>query len=227
MGESLIRPDWPAPPNVRAFTTTRALGDLRADLAALESWLPAKPTRLEQVHRNTVAHLPLDDDGDLPRADAAVTRRAGVVCMVLHADCLPVVFCNRAGDRVGVAHAGWRGLAAGVLEATVNVLGGEANEVLAWLGPAIGPRAFEVGEDVFTVFTDGDPEAAAAFSGHGPKWYADLYVLARLRLRRAGVRAVHGGDFCTFTDTDRFHSHRRDPGAGRLATCAWLDPARN
>ena len=230
MTEPLIRPDWPAPAGVRAFTTTRALGDLRQGLDVLQSWLPAAPTRLEQVHGTTVAHLPLADAGERPRADAAVTRRRGVVCMVLHADCLPVVLCNRAGDRVGVAHAGWRGLAAGVLEASVNVLGGEAGDLVAWLGPAIGPGAFEVGADVYEAFTRDDPGAAEAFTGDGPKWHADLYALARLRLGRAGVGAVHGGEFCTFRDAERFFSYRRDArrdgaSGGRMATCAWLEPA--
>lgn len=230
MTDPLIHPDWPAPARVKAFSTTRALGDLREGLEALQSWLPARPTRLEQVHGSTVAHLPLAAPAERPRADAAVTRRPGTVCMVLHADCLPVVLCNRTGDRIGVAHAGWRGLAAGVLEATVNVLGGETGELLAWLGPAIGPGAFEVGADVYEAFTRDDPGAAQAFQGDGPKWQADLYALARQRLERTGVRAVFGGDFCTFRDAARFFSHRRDAGTsdaagGRMATCAWLEPA--
>lgn len=169
-----------------------------------------------------------------PTADAAIADRPGLVCAVLTADCLPVVFCDRAGERVAAAHAGWRGLAAGVLEATVAGLGVPPARLLAWLGPAIGPSAFEVGPEVRAAFVARNPAAAAAFrpapatdpATDADRWVADLYTLARQRLHAAGVDAISGGGLCTWSDPARFFSYRRDGTTGRQATLVWLDPVR-
>jgi len=238
-----IEPDWPAPANVRAAVTTRTggvsagrcatfnlathVGDgpeavvenrrrLRTALA-----LPAEPAWLTQVHGREVAMLP----GPLPAAaDAAVTAGEDVVCAVLVADCLPVLLASRRGDRVGIAHAGWRGLAAGVVESTVRALGAEPDQLVAWLGPCIGPQAFEVGPEVRAAFVAQDVDAAPHFrAGRAGKFLADLPALARRRLAACGVREVHGGDLCTHGDPVRFFSHRRDGETGRMAALIWLN----
>jgi hypothetical protein len=235
-----LRPDWPAPPGVQGFMTTRAggvsegawaglnLGDhvgdepshVAANRALLRASLPAEPGWLKQVHSARVVELGRDRDRE---ADAALTRQRGQVCAVLTADCLPVLFCDRAGSVVAAAHAGWRGLANGVLEATVAAMQVPAGEILAWMGAAIGPQAFEVGDDVRDAFVAQHAEAAAAFVPHAPgKWLADLYALARIRLAAVGVQAVYGGDRCTFTETETFFSYRRDGTTGRMASLIWL-----
>jgi hypothetical protein len=237
-----LRPDWPAPETARAAMTTRgggvsagphasfnlathvgdepvAVAENRRRLrAALE--LPAEPSWLEQVHGIRVAVLP----GPVTAAaDAAVSFSRGSVCAVLVADCLPVFLANRSGDRVGIAHAGWRGLAAGVIEATVAALDCEPGELVAWLGPAIGPRAFEVGGEVREALLARDAGAVSAFrAGRDGRWFADLPALARRRLAAAGVAAVHGGGLCTHSDPSRFYSYRRDGRTGRMAALAWL-----
>ncbi len=158
-----------------------------------------------------------------PQADAAVTSTPGVVLAILTADCLPVVFAARDGREVGAAHAGWRGLAAGVLEATVAAMRTPPAGLVAWLGPAAGPEAYEIGAEVFDAFVSRDPRAQAAFVATRPDhWRVDLYALARLRLADAGVIAVRGGDWCTISDPRRFFSHRRDGRSGRIATLAWM-----
>lgn len=232
-------PEWPAPANVRAWVTERGsaarygslnlathVGDepraVAANRAALRSALalPAEPTWLDQVHGARV--LELDREG-VTAADGAVTSRAGVVCAVLTADCLPVVLCDRAGRRVGVAHAGWRGLVQGVLPAAVAALGGPPAELIAWLGPAIGPAAYEVGTEVRDAFLAREPGAHVRFAPNARgRWQADLYGLARDALAAVGVAAVHGGGFCTFTEAARFFSHRREAPCGRMATLVWL-----
>lgn len=235
-------PDWPAAARVRATVTMRAggvssgpwasfnlashVGDDPAAVAenrrrlraALD--LPSEPSWLTQVHEHAVARLP----GPLPEAaDAAVVFGRGPVCAVLVADCMPVFLASREGDRVGVAHAGWRGLAAGVVEATVVALGCDPARLVAWLGPAIGPQAFEVGDDVRSAFTAGDPASAALFHpGRTGRWLADLPALARRRLMQCGVASVHGGGNCTVSDPARFYSYRRDGVTGRMAALAWL-----
>jgi YfiH family protein len=188
---------------------------LRADLA-----LPAEPLWLRQVHgAEVVVH---DGSRVEPEADAAVTFEPGRVLAVLTADCLPVVFASRDGARLGLAHAGWRGLAAGVLDRTIAALGLPGAELLAWLGPAIGAAAFEVGAEVREAFVSGHATDAAAFTpNERGRWQADLYALARARLGRLGVTAVAGGAECTFRDAGRFYSHRRDPRGGRMATLLW------
>jgi hypothetical protein len=188
--------------------------------------LPEMPHWLSQVHGTGVAVLDKGSIG-LPEADAGMTREPGCVCVVLTADCLPVLFCDRAGTRVAAAHAGWRGLAAGVLESTVESLEVPGDELLAWLGPAIGPQSFEVGKEVYQAFVDQDPETARAFRPSvlsTDHWFADLYQLARLRLARVGVTAVSGGEFCTYSDTERFYSFRRDGETGRMASLIWIGP---
>ena len=241
-GDRFLVPDWPAPATVRAAMTTRAggasagpwasfnlashVGDDPAAVAenrcrlraALD--LPSEPSWLQQVHGHVVARLP----GPLPEAaDAAVAFGRDAVCAVLVADCLPVFLASRDGDRVGVAHAGWRGLAAGVLEATVVALGCDPARLVAWLGPAIGPQAFEVGEEVRSAFTAQDAAAAALFHpGRAGRWLADLPALARRRLMACGVASVHGGGTCTVSDPARFYSYRRDGVTGRMAALAWL-----
>jgi YfiH family protein len=182
--------------------------------------LPSEPAWLEQVHGIRVVELP---DAPQGPADAAVTFAKGCVCAVLVADCLPVFLANRAGDRVGIAHAGWRGLAAGIVEATVAALGCEPASLLAWLGPAIGPAAFEVAGEVREAFLARDAGSADAFrAGRAGHWHADLPALARRRLAAAGVTEVHGGALCTHADPARFYSYRRDGSTGRLAALAWL-----
>lgn len=180
----------------------------------------ALPRWLKQVHGVRVLR---DGDPAQEPADAVVTEKSGTACVIMTADCLPLIFCNRYGTRVAAAHAGWRGLAAGVLEATLKSMG--TTDVLAWMGPAIGPAAYEVGAEVRQTFIEHSAEAAKAFvpSKTDGKWWCDLYMLARQRLAAAGVKAVYGGGFCTFTDRERFFSFRRDGETGRMATLVWLD----
>ncbi|HOU64566.1 MAG TPA: peptidoglycan editing factor PgeF [Thermomonas sp.] len=236
--------DWPAPPGVRALSTMRhglgvskppfdafnlgarcgddpeAVAENRRQLdAALV--LPSPPRWLRQVHGIGVAREPGFDE---PEADAAVTSMPGTVLAILTADCLPVVFAARDGDEIGAAHAGWRGLGAGVLEATVAAMETPADHLVAWLGPAAGPQAYEIGEEVFDAFVSGDAGAAAAFAPTRPgHWKVDLHALARRRLAAIGVTDVHGGGLCTISDPVRFFSHRRDQRSGRIATVAWIE----
>lgn len=240
---AILTPEWPAPASVRVISTTRIGGVSRGPFAEfnlgdgagdepgavaenrrrLASQLPAEPRWLRQVHGTHVVEWSGDEVPERPTADGAWTSAAGIVCTVMTADCLPVVLCDRSGTRVAVAHAGWRGLAAGVLEAAVGALGTPPGELLAWLGPAIGPGAFEVGDDVYTAFTGHDPGAAEHFTRRGEKWLADLFGLARQRLAAVGVTAVWGGGECTYSQPERFFSYRRDGArTGRMATCAWL-----
>lgn len=238
----LIVPDWPAPANVRALSTTRAggvsvgsyaslnLGDHVADDPAavaenrtrLRRYLPTEPVWLKQVHRADVTDA--DRASGTPEADAAVARRVGAVCAVLTADCLPVLLCDHAGSVVAAAHAGWRGLAGGVVEAAVAAMGVAPDTVLAWLGPAIGPAAFEVGGEVREAFLAQIPAAEAAFAARPEgKWLADIFLLARLRLQKIGVTAIYGGGVCTYTDAGRFYSYRRDGATGRMASLIWRE----
>lgn len=239
-----IEPDWPAPPHVRVLSTLRGggvsggpyaslnlaghVGD-RTDAVAANrlllreaARLPAEPLWLEQVHGTAVTR----HDGavaGLPRADAAVAFDAGRVCVAMTADCLPVVFADHAGTRVGVAHAGWRGLVDGVLQATIAALEAPPASLHAWLGPAIGPAAFEVGPEVREAYLANVEDSAACFTpNHRGRYLADMYGLARLVLGAAGVPSVHGGGWCTHEDARRFFSYRRDGVTGRMATLAWL-----
>jgi YfiH family protein len=182
--------------------------------------LPGAPRWLRQVHGTTVAIEPGDDE---PEADAAVTRTPGTVLAILTADCLPVVFAASDGAAVAAAHAGWRGLVAGVLEATVAAMLVPGDEIVAWLGPAASQQAYEIGEEVHDAFVSRDPSAASAFIATRPgHWRVDLFALARQRLADVGVTDVHGGGLCTISDAQRFFSHRRDQRTGRMATLAWI-----
>ncbi len=234
--------EFGAPAAVRAGTTTRAGGVSRGSLASFnlaahvaddpaavaanrarlraDLGLPAEPLWLRQVHGATV----VVHDGTVtePEADAAVSFEPGRVLAVLTADCLPVAFASRDGGRLGLAHAGWRGLVAGVLDRVVAALGVPGDELVVWFGPAIGAAAFEVGAEVREAFVAGHPADAAAFSpNERGRWQADLYALARAQLGRLGVTRVAGGGECTFRDARRFYSHRRDPRGGRMATLLW------
>lgn len=244
MAPDLLTPDWPAPPNVRALQTLRPggcsaapwdsfnLGDhvgddparVAANRAALRRHLPAEPLWLQQVHGIAAVDAgKTANSGSGVVADAAFARQPDVVCAVMTADCLPVLFCDRAGSVVAAAHAGWRGLLGGILESTLVGMAVPAAELLAWLGPAIGPQAFEVGDEVRTAFLADDPAAATAFVALGAgKWLADLYALARRRLLRAGVQQIYGGGECTLSDRARYFSYRRDGITGRMATLIWL-----
>lgn len=244
-GPDTIGPDWPAPAGVRAVFTLRAggvsqppfdtfniaahVGDqpravaenralLRASLG-----LPSEPVWLEQVHGQKVADLDaLPSPGSPAPADAAVTRSRDRICAIQVADCMPVLFAAADGSAVGAAHAGWRGLAGGMLEATVRAMRTPPGELLAWLGPAIGQANFEVGDEVRAAFLDGDPGAAAAFVANPRgRWQCDLYALARRRLAALGVCSVHGGGWCTYADSGRFFSYRRDGRCGRMAALIW------
>ncbi len=269
---SQLIPDWPAPAQVRALSTTRIGGVSRgpygladgsagglnlgthvgddADAVAenrrrLQAWLPSAPRWLEQVHGCAVVTADGIDGADggdgsandaPPRADASITATQGQVCAVMTADCLPVLLCDRAGTVVGAAHAGWRGLCAGVIEATLDRMdrqrkdAGSPPQWLAWLGPAIGPDAFEVGAEVRSAFLEQalpherDAVEQAFRPAAAGKYLADLYALARIRLARAGCVDVYGGDACTVSDAQRFYSYRRDGVTGRMASLVWLAP---
>lgn len=192
--------------------------------ALLQAQLPGAPVWLNQVHGAGVVDAAAVSG--VPDADASFTTRPGVVCAIMTADCLPVLFADATGAVVGAAHAGWRGLAQGVLQNTVaRMREAGTGDITAWLGPAIGPRAFEVGAEVRAAFVDADPAAAAAFVVHpGGKFLADIYRLARLALAGCGVRQVGGGDFCTVSDDARFYSYRRDRVTGRMASLVWIRP---
>jgi YfiH family protein len=242
---------WPVPANVRAFTTLRhgagvsrppfddfnlgnrqaADGDdplsvdrNRADLVERFE-LPSPPHWLRQVHGTEVLRF---DSGGVARgaepvADGSVTSTPGVVLAILTADCLPVVFAAEDGSEIGAAHAGWRGLAAGALENTVAMMQAPAGKLVAWRGPAAGPQAYEIGEEVFDAFVSQDGRAESAFmSTRAGHWRVDLYQLARQRLAKLGITRVHGGDLCTISDPRRFYSHRRDARTGRMATVVWM-----
>ncbi len=244
MPPELLYPDWPASPRVHAVMTTRRGGVSQGVYASLNlgdhvgddirnvqrnrqrltaaAGLPAEPVWLKQVHGCEV----VDAREAGCEADASFTDRDGVVCAVLTADCLPLLLSDRSGQAVSAVHAGWRGLAAGVIEQAVSRFEAPAASLLAWMGPAIGPAAFEVGDEVRQAFIDLESEDARAFQPAKPGyWRADLYRLARWRLTRAGVGFIGGGDYCTVTDRERFFSYRRDGVTGRMASLIWLgDP---
>jgi hypothetical protein len=242
--KSIIFPDWPAPERVRAISTTRQGGVSREPFASFNLaghvgdepgpvaanrrrlsrglGLPGEPAWLNQVHGRTVV---LADRVDQPvEADAAVAFRPGSVCAVLTADCLPLLLCDREGSCVAAVHAGWRGLADGVIPAAVASLNRDPARLLAWLGPAIGPEAFEVGGEVRHAFIEIDAAHAACFkpSARG-RWLADLYGLARCQLQALGVQAIYGGNWCTYSEHEMFFSYRRDGRTGRMASLIWLE----
>jgi YfiH family protein len=246
-------PDWSAPPGVRAVFTLRMggvsappydslnLGALTGDVpeAVTENRrrlretlaLPAEPVWLQQVHGTTVARLDRREPFNAePQADASVASRGGAVCAIRVADCMPVLFAATDGSAVAAAHSGWRGLSAGVLEATVRELSVHPSELIAWMGPAIGASNFEVGEDVRAAFMASAPDCHAVTSAFVPnkrgRWQCDLYALARLKLEALGVGSVHGGGWCTYEDASRFFSFRRDGPCGRMAALIWSEPVK-
>lgn len=238
-----IFPDWPAPATIHAVVTTRiggsstkpydsfnlalhvgdnpqAVATNRAQLRAALKF-PTEPLWLKQVHGVTVVDAAANKTE--PEADGSFATRHGVVCAVLTADCLPVLLCNRSGTKVAVLHAGWRGLAEGIIEAGVAALAEPGDTLLAWLGPAIGPEAFEVGAEVRAAFVAHDSAAANAFRARpGGKYLADIYQLARQRLAALGITAVYGGGLCTVGDGARFYSYRRDGVTGRMVSLIWI-----
>ncbi len=240
--EHCIVPDWPAPANVKALQTTRHggvsaapydtlnlgmhVGDNPQAVARnrqlLEPLVPSEPVWLEQVHGTVVANA--DAASCRVQADACIARHRGAVCVVMTADCLPILLCDEAGTVVAAVHAGWKGLAAGVIEATVNAMEVAPHRLIAWLGPAIGQEAFEVGAEVRAVFIAHQARAAEAFVAHGGqgKYHADLYLLARQRLEALGIRKMSGGNYCTYRQKDKFFSYRRDGVTGRMGTFIWL-----
>jgi YfiH family protein len=241
-----LEPEWPAPAGVRALSTFRSGGASAAPYASLNlgghvgdlaqavaenrrrlkaaAGLPAEPAWLTQVHGTNVIDLDAAADRPDAPADAAFTQRRGRVCAILTADCLPVLLAADPGDLVAAAHAGWRGLAAGVIEATVQALPVAPDQLIAWLGPAIGPRHFEVGAEVREAVLAGDPGAESAFAANARgRFMADLSALARRRLAALGIDRVYGGGQCTFADENRYFSHRRDGATGRQASLIWLE----
>jgi YfiH family protein len=240
--DDCLIPEWPAPKNVRTLQTTRRgglslapydtfnLGDHVGDAPQvvarnrqlLSTLMPSEPVWLQQVHSTTVADA--DRSGCLPQADASIARHRGAVCVVMTADCLPVLLCDEEGTVVGAAHAGWKGLAAGMIESTVQAMDVAPHKLLAWLGPAISQRAFEVGEEVRDEFVAQHAQASEAFiPGVKGKWMADIYLLARQRLHALGVSRIYGGVHCTYSDPARFFSYRRDGVTGRMGTFIWLE----
>lgn len=222
-GPELIVPDWPAPAAVRGFVTTRAMGDMKTEssLARLRALLPGEPCWLKQVHGIGVVDADRAPAGT--EADASFARSSNVVCAVMAADCMPVLLADERGEAVGIAHAGWRGLAAGVIEATVHAMAVPRQRLLGWLGPAIGPDSYEIGEEVRAAFLRRDTRAQSAFTPTRPgHWRLDLYAVARQRLAGLGVTRVSGGGFCTATDAARFFSYRRDKASERMAAAIWL-----
>ncbi|OED41266.1 multi-copper polyphenol oxidoreductase [Endozoicomonas sp. (ex Bugula neritina AB1)] len=243
--ESYCLADWPAPANIKAFTTTciggfstgafsgfnmglysgddqKVVQQNRQQL--MDDWgLAGKPQWLKQIHGVDVVHSRLN--GQEQEADACFSTEAGVASAVLTADCLPVLFCNQKGTVVGAAHAGWKGMVSGVLEATVRAMQVPATEIMAWMGPAIGPDNFEVGPEVREQFLNILPEAEQAFKpGVRDRWFGNLYLLARLRLQKLGITGIYGGDFCTIDQSDKFFSYRRDgKQSGRMASVIWME----
>lgn len=242
---SCFVPAWPVPPAVHCLATTRIgglsqgvfgslnLGDhvgddplaVAANRAKIAALVGSEPVWLRQVHGTRVIDAEeFALSGLPPEADAAFSRRMGVVCTIMTADCLPVLFCDDAGTVVAAAHAGWRGLLDGVLETTIRAMDVSGDHLTAWMGPAIGPQAFEVGEEVRDAFLTVSRESATAFCPKGEgKWLADIYQLARQRMASLGVERIFGGECCTVSETERFFSYRRDGQTGRMATMIWLD----
>lgn len=240
----VIKPSWKVANHVYAFTTTRSggvsqtpfdrlnlgdhVGDCPIDVAQnrkilAQTYRLPPPIYLTQTHSTRVLRLPLEEGADL-NADAVYTNQPNQTCLVMTADCLPVLFCSRDGTEIAAAHAGWRGLCDGVLEATVAEFRCSADDINVWLGPAIGPTAFQVGGEVVEQFVAVDPQAQSAFTpdpSSSGKFFGDLYQIARQRLRKLGISHIAGGDYCTYLDQQRFFSYRRDGRTGRMATLIW------
>lgn len=247
-GIEVIKPNWPVADNIHAFCTTRNIGhankisrgsyasfnlalhvednpaqvEVNRELLKTELSLPAEPVWLDQVHGRQVVNV-ADVKHLAPEADASISISANKVCAVMTADCLPVLICNRKGNKVAAAHAGWRGLLDGVIESTIESLNEKNSDLLVWLGPAIGPQSFEVGQEVRSAFIENFAQAEETFKENRPGHYlADIYQLARLRLKRIGIESVYGGDYCTYNEANRFYSYRRDGKTGRQASLIWF-----
>lgn len=239
-----IAPNWPVLPHIKAYSTTRYggfsqnpynsfnlaqhVGDdpqsviKNRKLLADTLHLPNEPLWLEQVHRTDVAVV-TNNHSNTTCADAIYTREFNQVCVVLTADCLPVLLCNQAGTEIAAVHAGWRGLAQGILEATIQHFRSPHSEIMVWLAPAISATAFEVGQEVYDVFVNFLPQAQFAFTAtRSNHWLADLYLLAQQRLKHIGITKIYGGNFCTYCDKDQFYSYRRDKVTGRMAHLIWM-----
>jgi polyphenol oxidase len=241
---NFIIPNWPSPPNVSALQTTRLGGfshapyntlnfglhvndnaiDVAQNRQLLSQYLPSEPVWLNQVHGIQV--IDAANTSCVTDADASFTTKKNVVCVTMTADCLPILLCDCAGTVVAAVHAGWRSLCDGVIESTLNQMPANPQDILAWLGPAIGPKAFEVGEEVRAQFMSKDSQAETAFIPHGDKFLGNLYHIAKQRLNNFGVTRIYGGgqdlNWCTYTDKDKFFSFRRDGATGRMATLIWL-----
>ena len=236
----LTIPNWPAPSNVHAIQTTRQGGFSDAPFHSLnlgahvqdhpitvvknrqllDQFVPSEPVWLNQVHGTNVIDAALSSC--VQDADASFTTQSNVVCVTMTADCLPVLLCDKQGTAVAAIHAGWRSLCDGVIENTILAMGLKADDLLAWLGPAIGPDAFEVGAEVRQAFIEKDTNATLAFKPHADKWLANLYLLATQRLNNVGIKAIYGGGDCTYSSPERYFSFRRDGMTGRMATMIWL-----
>ena len=237
---NLIKPKWPAPPNIRAVQSTRQGGvssvpynslnlgehvnDLPLSVAKnrqlLSQYFPSEPLWLKQTHGITVASHAINC---VAQADASVSHARGEVCVVMTADCLPVLLCDYKGTVVAAVHAGWRGLCDGVIEVAVHAMNVPADGIMAWLGPAIGPQSFEVGAEVRAAFVEKDGQASIAFKAKGEKYLADIYQLARIRLNKLGISQVYGGEYCTVLNEELFFSYRRDGVTGRMGAFIWLE----
>lgn len=240
-----VKPNWPAPKHIHAGTTTRIDGVSTGCYASLnlgnhvgddpklvlqnrrllreQLSLPNEPAWLNQTHSSIAVYI--DDAFTAVEADASYTDQTNQVCAVMTADCLPVLVCNQDGTEVAAIHAGWGGLGRGVIEAAIKQLTSPPETLMAWLGPAIGPAVFEVGRDVYDLFVAHDPRAESGFtvkSTTPEKWLMDIYHLGRQRLNDCGIEAIYGGDYCTYSDSDRFFSYRRDGVTGRMASLIWI-----
>ncbi len=239
-----IKPHWPAPQNIHAFTTTRCGGVSKIPYDSLnlgshvqdnikhviknreilveKMHLPKQPAWLNQTHSSTVVCI--DDAIEIGDADAGYSNQANHVCAVMTADCLPLLVCNKQGNKVAAIHAGWKGLATGIIEATIAKLQSKPEDLLVWLAPAIGPNAFEVGYDVYSIFTEYDSQAESCFISVSPqKWLLNIYLAATQRLNACGIRKIYGGEHCTYSETNRFFSYRRDGVTGRMASIIWFE----
>lgn len=237
----LIYPDWPAAPHIKAFTTTRCggysdipyaswnlahhVGDdpdsVKQNREKLLTQLPQEPIWLEQIHSHHV--IEAGDKQRYQKADGAFSTTPQTVCCVMTADCLPVLLCDKSGTMVASIHGGWRGLAQGIIAAAVNNLPTNTNNLMAWLGPAIGPKHFAVGLEVKQQFVQLDPSLEVAFQPYQDRWLADIYHIARQQLQQLGVQAVFGGHHCTYAEDELFYSYRRDGQTGRMASLIWID----
>lgn len=245
MNRNYLKPDWPAPPSIKAFTTTRKFGHSKApydkfnladhvedDPEAVkknrqqlreELALPTQPLWIHQVHGTKVISLDEVHDSS-PEADAVITQSPHRVCAVLTADCLPILLCNSEGNEVGAIHAGWKGLLAGVIDSTLEALNTPNEQLMVWLGPAIGPDAFEVDAEIRDAYMKRNLNNQSAFKEKEGHWHGDIYQLAKINLLQLGVHQVYGGNFCTYTDEQRFYSFRRSKGVtGRMASIIWIE----